>query len=61
MSQKFVICVDNRGYPVSLESRKIYEVITDEAAERAGQIRVKDESGEGYVYPRSLFADITPP
>lgn len=58
---EFAICVDNRGYEVSLEMRKLYEVITDVDAEKHGQIRVIDESGEDYLYPASLFDRVTLP
>jgi hypothetical protein len=52
---KFVVCVDNAGYKVSLEPRKLYQVIPDRAAEKHGQVRVVDESGEDYLYPASFF------
>ena len=53
---QFAICVGNKGYPASLELRKIYQVIPDRAASAAGlhQLRVIDEAGEDYV-PRRLF------
>ena len=53
---QFVICVGNKGYAASLELRKIYQVIPDKAASRLHQIRVIDESGEDYLYPREFFA-----
>lgn len=52
---EFAICVDNRGYDVSLEIRKLYEVVANPDAEKHGQIRVIDESGEDYLYPASAF------
>jgi len=58
---EFVICVDNHGYEVSLEMRKLYEVMADADAEKHGQIRVIDESGEDYLYPTSLFDRVTLP
>jgi hypothetical protein len=58
---EFVICVDNHGYEVSLEMRKLYEVMVDADAEKHGQIRVIDESGEDYLYPASLFDRVTLP
>jgi hypothetical protein len=58
---EFVICVDNHGYEVSLEMRKLYEVMTDVAAEKHGQIRVIDESGEDYLYPATLFDRVVLP
>ena len=58
MSQpKFVICIDNVDYPVSLEKRKIYEVVSDPEAEEVGHIRVVDESGDDYLYPATCFID----
>ncbi len=58
---EFAICVNNRGYEVSLEMRKLYEVMTDADAEKHGQIRVIDESGEDYLYPATLFDRVTLP
>src|SRR5579862_1644028 len=48
-SKKLVICLDNSGYEVSLERRKINVSIPDSRAERMGQIRIIDESGEDYL------------
>jgi hypothetical protein len=58
---EFAICVDNHGYEASLEMRKLYEVITDSDAEKHGQIRVIDESGEDYLFPATAFSRITLP
>ena len=55
---RFVICVKNNGYEVSLEQRKLYEVIPDERALRHEQLRVIDESGEDYLFPKDMFMDI---
>jgi hypothetical protein len=44
-ARKLVICIDNSGYEVSLERRKIYVSIPDAGAEKLKQIRVIDESG----------------
>ena len=54
---KFVICIDNSDYPASLEKRKIYESVADPDAEKHGQIRVIDESGDDYLYPTECFVD----
>lgn len=56
-----VICISNIGYEVSLEPRKLYEVRADPDAARHGQLRVVDESGEDYLYPRTRFAEIELP
>ena len=58
---RFLICVENKGYVVSLEKRKIYLALPDAAALKHGQVRVIDESGEDYLYPKSLFLPITIP
>ncbi len=53
---RFVLCVRNRDCPASLELRKVYRVLTDEQAAKRRQVRVVDESGEDYLYPREWFA-----
>lgn len=60
-SKQLVICVNNEGYAVSLEKRKIYEVRRDPVAEKKGMLRVVDESGEDYLYPKILFRSIALP
>jgi hypothetical protein len=56
---RFVICVENKGYKASLEKRKVYISVPDAKALKHGHIRVVDESGEDYLYPKSLFLPIT--
>jgi hypothetical protein len=60
-AKRFVICVENSGYEVSLERRKIYLVLPDARAEKLGQLRVIDESGEDYLYPRESFVAVALP
>jgi len=57
---EFVVCINNRDYPASLEAHKIYRVLPDDDAEE-GDIRVVDESGEDYLYPSSYFVSIKIP
>ena len=59
--RRFVVCLQNTGYEVSLERRKIYVVVPDPEAAKHQQLRVVDESGEDYLYPASYFAPITLP
>ena len=54
-ARRLVICIDNSGYEVSLERRKIYVCIPDARVEKLGQLRVIDESGEDYMYPKESF------
>ena len=56
--KQFVVCLKNKGYEVSLERRKIYQVLPDPAAQKRRQLRVIDESGEDYLFPKSFFAPI---
>jgi len=51
---KYALCVENRDCE-DLEKRKIYQVLTDEEAQKEGYLRVIDESGEDYLYPASYF------
>ena len=59
--RQFAVCIRNDGYEVSLELRKIYEVLPDPVGARHRQIRVIDESGEDYLFPASWFASIELP
>ena len=60
-ASRLVVCVDNKGYKASLEKRKIYVALSDTIALKHGQVRVIDESGEDYLFPKSLFLPITVP
>jgi hypothetical protein len=61
MQKRLVICIDNDGYAVSLEKRKIYVALRDPSVEKRGLIRVVDESGEDYLYPKTFFRSIALP
>lgn len=58
---RFLLCVSNETYPVSLESLKVYVRLPDPEAEAKGFVRVIDESGEDYLYPESLFVALDLP
>jgi hypothetical protein len=60
-SKQFVVCVDNEGYSASLEKRKIYLALRDPSVEKHGLIRVVDESGDDYLYPKTFFRSIALP
>jgi hypothetical protein len=60
-SKQLVVCINNEGYPVSLERRKIYVLLRDPAAEKRGLLRIVDESGDDYLYPKMLFRSIALP
>ena len=52
---QFAVCLDNAGYPASLEIGKLYPVIPDDEASSHGYLRVIDESGEDYAFEASRF------
>ncbi len=58
-TQHFVVCINNEGYEASLETRKIYIARSDANAQQHGLLRVIDESGEDYLYPSTLFQEIS--
>ena len=57
----FVICIDNDGYPASLERCKVYRLMPDAKAAEHRMVRVVDESGEDYLYPETRFVKIELP
>jgi len=60
-ARQLVVCVDNDGYAVSLEKRKIYVALRDAAAEKHNMLRIIDESGEDCLYPKAFFRAIALP
>lgn len=60
-AKQLVVCIKNSGYPAALEKRKIYVALRDPAADKHGLVRVVDESGDDYLYPRGLFRPIALP
>jgi hypothetical protein len=60
-ADQLVVCVDNDGYPASLETRKIYVALDDAGAAKHGMLRIVDESGSDYLYPQALFRSIELP
>ena len=58
--KQFAICVRNEGAE-DLEIRKIYQILPDARAAKDKHIRVIDESGEDYLYPRENFLSISLP
>jgi hypothetical protein len=53
--------VNNAGYEASLERNKIYVALPDLQAERDGDVRVVDESGEDYLFAADRFVAIEVP
>lgn len=51
----------NEGYEASLERNKIYAVLADKSAEKDGDLRIVDESGEDYLFSADRFVAIEVP
>ena len=60
-NRRFAVCIKNKGYEASLERNKIYVVEPDPEAEKDGDIRIVDESGEDYLYPADWFVAVEVP
>jgi hypothetical protein len=60
-ARQFFVRVENDGYAVSLEKRKIYIALPDADAEKHGLLRIVDESGDDYLYPKAFFRLIALP
>ena len=50
-----VICVENGGFPASLEKDQAYVAVPDPVAKKHHMLRIIDESGEHYLYPKAFF------
>lgn len=57
----YAICVNNLGYPASLELHKLYRILPDADASIDGDVRIIDESGEDYLYSAEYFVLIELP
>jgi hypothetical protein len=60
-AKRLVVCVENDGYAVSLEKRKIYVALRDAVADKHHMLRIVDESGVDYLYPKTFFRSIALP
>lgn len=57
---KFAICIFAND-EMLLTPRKIYQIMEDENAERSDYIRVIDDEGEDYLYPKNYFVFVPIP
>lgn len=58
MSDKYVMCINNEGYPLDLTVHKVYKVMPDTDGEEVGMIRIVDDSGEDYLHSASRFVPV---
>ena len=57
-TSRFVVCLANRGYAASLVVRRLYPLLPDAVGEKHHMIRIIDETGEDYLYPKKMFAAV---
>jgi hypothetical protein len=60
-SGEFAVCIHNGEYDFDLIVGKIYRVMKPERNDRASSVRILDESGEDYLYPRAWFVPVDLP
>jgi hypothetical protein len=58
MSAKYVMCINNKGYPLDLTVHKVYKIISDPDGDEIGMIRIVDDSGEDYLHSASRFLPV---
>ena len=54
MRNKFAVCIF-ADKDMLIAPRKVYQVLPDKSAERSDYIRVIDDEGEDYLYPKKYF------
>jgi len=57
----YLLCVSNRGYRMSLMVRRVYRRLRDPLGDETGLVRVVDETGEDYLFPKRLFVEVDLP
>ncbi len=60
-SAGFAVCIENGEYDVDLIVGKIYRLVRPRRNDQPSDIRVLDESGEDYLYPRDWFVPVRLP
>jgi hypothetical protein len=58
---EFAVCVHSDEDGVDLVVGKIYRVVKPKRHDRPTDVRVIDESGEDYLYPRRWFVSVELP
>ncbi|NOT46849.1 MAG: hypothetical protein HOP17_03740 [Acidobacteria bacterium] len=57
---EFAVCVF-ADQEALLTPRKIYQLLPDESAARSDYVRVIDDEGEDYLYPKKYFVFVSIP
>lgn len=57
---RYAKCIATDGDPLTVTPGQYYRILSD-AAEEHGRLRVVDNTGEDYLYPRQMFAEVSDP
>jgi len=57
VQSEFLLCVASHDCD-DLQKGKVYALLVDDRATEEGFVRVVDDSGEDYLYPRSYFVPV---
>ena len=61
LAKQFALCLENDGNEASLIRGKVYPVVPDPRAAKDGLVRIIDESGEDYLFPKDQFTFVDVP
>ncbi len=59
-SSQLLLCIANEGAE-DLQVLKLYRRLPDDTADARNMVRIIDDSGEDYLYPRSFFVALPLP
>ena len=60
-SQRYVVCLTDHGDEASAIKSKLYRVVEPDPNDTPEDIRIIDEEGQDYPYPRDWFAEVNLP
>lgn len=55
---QFALCLNNEGNEASLIPGKVYAMVPDARAAKDDLVRIIDESGEDYLFPKTQFVAV---
>lgn len=55
---QFALCLNNEGNEASLIPGKVYAMVPDARAAKDDLVRIIDESGEDYLFPKARFVAV---
>lgn len=58
---QYVVCINDGGDELDLIRGKLYRVLEPEPNDGPDEVRIIDQSGEDYLYPRDWFVAVELP